>query len=306
MYETRISNRSLIGIVIMKHYTSIVTLLACSCLFYSSSIAGDETPSLDAAIQVRLQDGVLSLRSEHASLEEIVQAVARAAGIKLCFHGELPKQAGAWRLGPTSLEDGLRQLLDEHSLTLVYKQDRGRSVLQKLYVIPRLEAAPAQALHLSLPVADAGHKDMTRDEREVRLQLAEIARLAGLRGNDVLHRLESYLHRDADREVRRQAVLALQELGGPESVDALLKGLGDPDPDLRAAVVEALGHIGGDEAIMAIGQTIVGDPDPIARRAAVNALAGHRGGAVEAFVQAASKDRSEQVRLAVARLVSGQ
>ncbi len=127
-------------------------------------------------------------------------------------------------------------------------------------------------------------------------RLQAIDRLTGLSDQYVVDSLKTALHSDSNPAVRRRAAVALEDIGGDPAANALEAGLGDDNPSIRIAVVTALGRIGSERAIMAIGQTIMGDPEPETRRAAVLALAGHEGGAVEAFLNAARKDDARVVR----------
>jgi HEAT repeat protein len=135
-------------------------------------------------------------------------------------------------------------------------------------------------------------------------RLLAIERVVGLEDQGVVDTLETALRSDADPAVRRRAAVALEDIGGDPVVNALEAGLGDDDPSIRIAVANSLGRIGSERAIMAIGQTIIGDPDPETRRAAVLALEGHEGGAVNAFLKAAQKDRTGLVREAAGLILN--
>ena len=92
--------------------------------------------------------------------------------------------------------------------------------------------------------------------------------------------------------------MALRDIGGDPAISALEAGLGDEDPEVRIKVMNSLGRIGDQRAIMWLGQAIMGDPEPEVRFEAVLALEGHKGGAVEAFITAAAEDDSQIVQKA--------
>ncbi len=54
---------------------------------------------------------------------------------------------------------------------------------------------------------------------------------------------------DDDDSVRRRAVEALEKIGNPEAVAALIQALNDDDYWVRRRAVEALGKIGTPEAV---------------------------------------------------------
>ena len=76
-----------------------------------------------------------------------------------------------------------------------------------------------------------------------------------------------------DAKVRKSAVDALTGIGDPRAAGAVLVRLDDCDPNVRAAVADALGAIGGDEAERALCALATReDEDPLVRLAALRAL----------------------------------
>jgi len=101
--------------------------------------------------------------------------------------------------------------------------------------------------------------------------------------------------------VRREAALALGNIGGDAAVKGLVKALGEGDRLVRETAAKALGDIGGDAAVEALVKALA-DKDQSVRVCSAVAL-GDIGGdaAVEALVKAlADKDLSVRVCSAVA------
>lgn len=73
-------------------------------------------------------------------------------------------------------------------------------------------------------------------------------------------------------EVRAQALIALGQNRGVESLGTLREAVGDADKTVRRAAIEALGHLGDEQAVKTI-HAALSDPSPSVRLAATNALA---------------------------------
>ena len=78
---------------------------------------------------------------------------------------------------------------------------------------------------------DASPKDRARAAREL-----------GKQGEDAIPRLVPYLS-DADTNVRVEATKALVEIGGPKTVDGLVKAAGDNDPEVQIRATDGLVNV---------------------------------------------------------------
>jgi len=84
--------------------------------------------------------------------------------------------------------------------------------------------------------------------------------------DDLIGQLE-----DAEPEIRREAVLALGRIGGPQAVEALVDLLTRPESDVHPEAARALGMTGDRAAIKALVAKLA-DPNEIIREHAVGAL----------------------------------
>ncbi len=159
---------------------------------------------------------------------------------------------------------------------------------------PTVRLHAAQALGLiadtrTVPPLIAALKD---PRPEVRTQVA--AALGRMKDGRVFQPLSGSLRGDGDGAVRLQAARALGELRDARAVQPLIAVLGDDDPDIRSAAVQALGGIGrpASDAL----QAALGDKDARRRQYAAQALGEIRDPRAIAPLIAIMKDQEPYVR----------
>ena len=94
----------------------------------------------------------------------------------------------------------------------------------------------AQAAPPDSPAPDA--KDNPSD---VRLRVRAVRAMAS-QGQDAIPKIAPYL-RDADTSVRLEAVKALDDIGGPKTVDALVEAARDNDPEIQIRAADGLVNV---------------------------------------------------------------
>lgn len=98
------------------------------------------------------------------------------------------------------------------------------------------------------------------------------------------------------RDDRQQAITELQRTGSEEAVPIIATVLGDRDVGMRRYAVESLTLMENGKARQIIGQALLGDPDVSVRKVALNFFANRGDQVSQAFLKAALRDRSEQIR----------
>jgi hypothetical protein len=73
-------------------------------------------------------------------------------------------------------------------------------------------------------------------------------------------------------EAKKKAIEILSEAGSVEGLEALLKSVSDPEPEIRIAAIEALAALGAHEGLSEILRSLK-DPYPGVRQSAVTAVA---------------------------------
>jgi HEAT repeat protein len=111
----------------------------------------------------------------------------------------------------------------------------------------------------------------------------------------------------AQPSARRDAVAALCGLGeaAANHQPAVLALLGDPDPDVRAAVALKAGLLGWNPALVAAMAGAIKDPSAEVRRAAAAALGEHDDREAVAALRTAIQDPDVRVRAEVLRSLAG-
>lgn len=110
------------------------------------------------------------------------------------------------------------------------------------------------------------------EDADIRNAAMEVFRVLGIRAFPSL----TALLKDADPEVRLFSLNILHEIGARESLPMLVEAIGDPDINVRAAAAETLGKI-RDNRALALLKNAVHD-EPWVASAAINAI-GEIGGA---------------------------
>jgi hypothetical protein len=168
---------------------------------------------------VRITNNLLTVKVHDASVEELVEEIARQGGLKIVWYGTIPERITLDFQG-LALDQALARILRHHSFALASTRPR------KLWIIPKgAEGSPPQAVAAN----ESEQEDVLQDESiDITLLIAAL--------------------RSEDSWEREEAVEALGEIGGPESAQFLGVALKDEDEDVRQAAIAALAHIGGDRA----------------------------------------------------------
>jgi len=147
------------------------------------------------------------------------------------------------------------------------------------------------------PLLDVLKED--KDEKDWPVRSAACGALGKLRDAKAVPDLLAALQSDASWVVREHAALALGKLKAAGVVEALVAALKQADPEIRAAVAEALGRQGGDRARGTLAELLSRDV-PAVRVAAARALAATKDAGAADLLLAALNDENHHVRAAAA------
>ena len=225
---------------------------------------------------VRSTNNLLTVKVHDASVEELVEEIARQSGLKTVWYGTISEKITLDFQG-LALDQALARILRRHSFALASAQGgEGEGTAarpRKLWIIPKgAEGSPPQAAAAN----ESERDDVLQDEPlDITLLIAAL--------------------RSEDSWEREEAVEALGEIGGPESAQFLGVALTDEDEDVRQAAIAALAHIGGDRAAQVLAVALE-DEDEWFREEAVEALGEIGGNSAIRLLEQALSDEYDGVR----------
>ncbi len=286
-------------------------------------------------IDVTVEDGVLAVNVRSARLEDVFRAIAERAGLRLRLAGDLGRPITVWFT--LRLEEGLRQLVGDSALIMIYEPARGQAGQLMLTEI-RVSGSPDGHVVTIEPAVKESSLDQVYDgldrfDRKSKLRAvrelhglddetaiddlalvlaqetdSKVRRLAAFglgnsSGNANAFAALSAALGDKDRSVRFQAIHGLSKIGGRESAEALTITLRDHDPAVRLQTVLALQRIGDVGTVGVLTKVLGDDEDPEVRRVAVRTL--ERMGGDEAWwaLFDATSDPNPTVRKAAATAI---
>ena len=271
--------------------------LAGAILGPASATAAERgpTPEPTATAVVEVADGRLTVDLRDADLEDALSRIAERAGFELRTSGPLGRVTAAFTA--SSVEEGLRRLVQDHELMLVYRASEGGRGGGDLAEV-RVFAATSSGATRGAGAASNASPAAT---------LAEISRLSMTPGDPAAaSRLAEIFRSAPESVVRARAVTALGRVGGAGAAPTLGSALGDAAPDVRVQAVYAVARVDGARSLAALRSLLQRDPDASVRRAAARMLATLPDAAATAALQSASADSDASVRQEAARALQGR
>lgn len=229
-----------------------------------ATAAEERLQATTGAHLVRFANGHLSLRVEDVRLGELLDEIARLAGLTVVRYVTL-EQRVTLQFHQLSLAQGLQRILRHRSFVLEYAQpgpkEKSSAVVGRpkvLWILPQGEEKYADQRRLVEPTGGGPSKEELAKET-ARLQVApgsgdaedrqQVALELGKSGRVQAVTPLSQALTDKSKHVRKAAIASLAEIGGTQAAQALHVALADQDPRVREAAVNALGEIGGAVAI---------------------------------------------------------
>lgn len=254
-------------------------LWAMSALASIGTAAGGEMPaSPQAVFQVRVAGDGVSIDAQDVPLAAVLARIARDAGFQLYLDEQAGASKGSWWFQGLPLEEALSRLVRPYNLLLFFEPGKGQQArprISALYVLPAPSGADSLSAIDAPPSTEKGEAQHLID----------------------------LIKGDGDLTTRRQALADLADLDASTVETAFAAVIGVKEAELRRDVVTSLGRRGSADSLLILGQVALGDPDPGVRLAAVEALAREGGEQARNFLKQALKDKDETVRQGAGRLL---
>ena len=212
------------------------------------------------AMSIAVDDGLVSVTANDVTAGDLIEAIARQAGLRLVEHVQLDRQVSI-NVDRQPLPDVLAEILGNDSYTL----------------------------YQAMPPED--------DDAEVIPGILWIFSEGSSLAPAATVYYEAVLYEGSYAE-KKEAIRELRRLGSPAAVQALSLALGDDDGRVRDAAISALSRIGSDDALAAIASVAV-DSDPRVRGEAAAALGSGDNETSAQYLAMALDDPDPRVRMAV-------
>lgn len=246
-----------------------------------------------SAIDVKVQNGLLTVNLRDAPLADVLLAIGEQAGFRVLVRGDA-KTTVTRSFSDVPLAKGVQRLL-EHASSWLMTLDGDALEEVRLYGWIGSPAVTSRTAQTALAVS-------LTDDHDTRLRFVKkIARHPHASATEGLILLVTG---DRDPLIRRIAAIALGKVKGERSLVALASAAEDEDSSVRRWAIQGLGMIGGEQAVRTVGGALLEDPDPSIRRSAARTLATMRNDAGMDFLYAAELDHDPGVRQAVEAALS--
>lgn len=233
-------------------------LLIISSLAPLVVVAGENTIEL----QISVAEGLVSLTARDVPLQDVVREIALQNDLQLVQHLALDRLVSI-EIDRQPLPDVLDEILADESYQL-YRMVENAD-----------DADAAERIPGSLWIFSEG---------------SALAPAAMLYFEAVL--LEGNVGE------KKEAIRELRRLGTPDAVQTLSVALGDDDPRVRNAAMDALSLIGGDDSLAAIASASMHE-DPLVRGKAADAIAMADGYSSTEYLKIVMQDEDPRVRASV-------
>jgi len=291
----------------MKYSHSLLvlcTVLALGAASIAWAASSTEPDRATPVIQIELNAGLLTLKTEAAPLHEVLNRVGELAGfttIRIADSSD-PQLVSVSLSLP--VEQLVARLVDNSNRIIFYTQagdgSQGRVISQVWLLGPGKKDVDYD--EKSVIYSDDLQQADSRKRSEAALRLSQQT-VPGLSEEDsrgeIIARLGRLLHEDHEALVRSRAAIALGELNDQRAVADLESALLDENSTVRSQAISALGRIGGETATMALGNILLdGTSKNVDRVMAAQALWKHDSESARAYLRAGTNDLDEQVRQA--------
>jgi hypothetical protein len=244
---------------------------------------GGGTDSGSHDVLLSIHDERMSATLRQDSVGAVFAELARQTGIQVHVEGAAAIETVSAEFTNLPFDEGIKRILQGKNYALTYSDERQDSLRRGKIVAVRVLATRREAIPTS-PLSDAS------TGLNLRLGTSEVIQGSEMADHSALASFLSAT-RDADPRTRRTAVKALGELGDESAVDALGQLLlSDSDKKVRRAATDALAEIGSPQALRELGRALK-DQDLVVQRNAEEAIVSIGGEQTLTLLREAARDQ---------------
>lgn len=244
---------------------------------------GGGTESGSHDVLLSLHGEQLSATLRQASVGEVFAELARQTGIHVHVEGAAAIETVSAEFTNLPLEEGIKRILQGKNYALTYTAETHDRLGGPKIVAVRVLATSTEPI----PASPSSNVATGPDPR---LGTSAVVQGAEVGDHSALVSLLSATH-DADPRARRTAVKALGDLGDESAVEALGQLLlSDSDKKVRRAATDALAEIGSPQALGALGRALK-DHDLVVQRNAAEAIVSIGGEQTLTLLREAARDQ---------------
>ncbi len=234
-------------------------------------------------VLLSIHDERLSATLRQVSVGEVFAELARQTGIHVHVEGAAAIETVSVEFTNLPLEEGIKRILQGKNYALTYAAETHDRLGGPKIMAVRVLATKTE------PIPSGPSNDVATGP-EPRLGTSGVIQGSEIGDRKAVVSLLSATH-DADPRARRTAVKALGDLGDESAVDALGQLLlSDNDKKVRRAATDALAEIGSPQALGALGRALK-DQDLVVQRNAAEAIVSIGGEQTLTLLREAARDQ---------------
>jgi len=262
-----------------------LALCAVLVLVYAAASNATELAGMSpepAEIHIEMKDGLLTLKTRDAPLQEVMRGIGKLAGFKTILVGEFiaPPLVNV-SFNKIPVREAIERLVSDNNRIILYRQagdDIQQRTISQIWLLQSGEA-PDEGVASNIESISLGRKEDVNGYK--------------------LARLTRMLQQDQDTTVRARAAIALGTFQDERAVFALESALSDEDSRVRSQAIKALGRIGNEQATIALGNILLrASADKSERIMASRALWNNDSEIAQDYLRAGANDTDAQIRSA--------
>ena len=290
--------------------------------------AGDQSTP---ALEVTIEDGLVTLRADGASLAEVLQAVGDAGALRVILNGELATPVHD-TFSAQPLDRAIRRLVGDRTLVMMREPvgQGGAPALAEVRVVGDDAGTQTSGEPAEKPVARGSARpspappddqpptldvDWPRTKENILLELrdvepevrmAAVLKTASLSTGEAYGVLSEVFADEEDMLVRSRGVAAATRLDGRTRAALLQRqAMHDEDPELRMQALNALAASEERRVAPTLGHIVRFDPEPQVRLTAVHALQRIGGDRARSYLEVAVEDWDPELGEAAKQVLAG-